>query len=110
MAGYGGSVTLLTTKDRVPGLPNIPCATRSAWFRDNVPIEPIRFIPGASPTALLFQIARFDMAVPPEDAQAAYDAASSPKEALYYDSGHALPPQAAADRHVWLAKQIGTDP
>ena len=40
------------------------CANRSAWFAENVPIEPIRFISGASPTALLFQIARFDTAVP----------------------------------------------
>jgi dienelactone hydrolase len=110
MAGYGGSVTLLTTKDRVPGLPNISCAVRSTWFADNVPIEPIRFIPGAAPTALLFQIARFDTAVPLEDAQAVYDAASSPKEVLYYDTGHGLSPQATAERFAWLAKQIGTDP
>jgi dienelactone hydrolase len=110
MAGYGGSVTLLTTKDRVPGLPNIPCATRRAWFGDNVPIEPIRFIPGAAPTALLFQIARFDTAVPLEDAQAVYAAASSPKDVFYYDTGHGLNQQATADRFNWLAKQIGIDP
>jgi dienelactone hydrolase len=110
MAGYGGSVTLLTTKERVPGLPNLSCAVRAAWFRDNVPIEPIRFIPGAAPTALLFQIARFDTAVPLEDAQAVYDAASSPKEVRYYDTGHGLSPQATADRFSWLARQIGIDP
>ncbi|GLC25258.1 alpha/beta hydrolase [Roseisolibacter agri] len=110
MAGYGGSVTLLTTKDRVPGLPNIPCATRSVWFRDNVPIEPIRFVSGAAPTALLFQIARFDTAVPLEDAQAVYDAASNPKDVLHYDTGHGLSPQATVDRFAWLARQIGIDP
>jgi uncharacterized protein len=110
MAGYGGSVTLLTTKSRVPGLPMISCETRRTWFRDNVPIEPIRFIPGASPTALLFQIARFDTAVPLEDAQAVYDAASSPKEVVYYDTGHGLNPQATVERFSWLSRQIGIDP
>lgn len=110
MAGYGGSVTLATTANRVQGLSTLSCATRYAWLRDNVPIEPIRFIPGAAPTALLFQIARFDTAVPLEDAQAVYDAASSPKEVLYYDTGHGLSPQATVDRFNWLAKQIGIDP
>ena len=110
MAGYGGSVTLATHRDRVQGLSTLSCAVRSAWFQDNVPIEPIRFIPGAAPTALLFQIARFDTAVPLEDAQAVYDAASSPKEVLYYDTGHGLNQQATVDRFNWLAKQIGIDP
>ena len=88
----------------------LPCATRTAWFQDNIPIEPIRFISGASPTALLFQIARFDTFVLPEDAQAAFDAASSPKEVFYYDTGHSLNPQAGLDRYAWLAKHIGIDP
>jgi dienelactone hydrolase len=109
-AGYGGNVTAATNKVLLPDFGKVACATRNAWLRDNVSIEPIRFIPGASPTALLFQIGRFDTAVPLEDAQAVYDAASSPKEVLYYDSGHALPPQANADRLAWLSKQIGTDP
>ena len=90
-AGYGGNVTAVTNKVLLPQLATFStCATRTAWFQDNLPIEPIRFISGASPTALLFQIARFDTAVLPEDAQAAYDAASSPKEVLYYDTGHGL--------------------
>jgi dienelactone hydrolase len=110
MAAYGGSVSLATSKNRVQGLATLSCAVRSAWFQDNVPIEPIRFIPGAAPTALLFQIARFDTAVPLEDAQAVYDAASSPKEVLYYDTGHGLSQQATVERFNWLVKQIGVDP
>jgi dienelactone hydrolase len=110
MAAYGGSVSLATSKSRVAGLPTLSCETRAVWFADNVPIEAIRFIAGAAPTALLFQIARFDTAVPLEDAQAAYTAASSPKEVFYYDTGHGLSPQATADRFTWLAKQIGIDP
>jgi fermentation-respiration switch protein FrsA (DUF1100 family) len=75
------------------------------------PIEPIRFIPHASTTALLFQAGRVDNLVPPADAQALYDAASSPnKELRWYDAGHVLPPQASTDKHDWLHKQIGIDP
>jgi uncharacterized protein len=109
-AGFGGWVTMATDRNRIQNLSAVSCATRNAWFRDNTPIEGIRFIPGASPTALLFQIARFDTAVLPEDAQAAYDAASSPKEVLHYDTGHALNPQAGMDRYAWLARQVGIDP
>jgi dienelactone hydrolase len=110
-AGFGGNVTAVTNKVLLPQLAAFTtCAQRTAWFQDNIPIEPIRFISGASPTALLFQIAKFDTFVLPEDAQAAFDAASSPKEVLYYDTGHSLNPQAGPDRYAWLAKHIGIDP
>ncbi len=110
-AGFGGNVTAVTNTVLLPQLAAFTtCAQRTAWFQDNIPIEPIRFISGASPTALLFQIARFDSFVLPEDAQAAFDAASSPKEVLYYDTGHSLNPQASLDRYAWLAKHIGIDP
>ena len=109
-AGYGGNVTARTNANLLPGLAAYPCAQRTTWFSENVPIEPIRFIPGASPTALLFQIARLDVAVLLADAQAVYDAASSPKEVLYYDTGHGFNAQATTDRYAWLAKQIGIDP
>ena len=110
-AGYGGNVTAATGKVLLPLLPQFSCANRSAWFAENVPIEPIRFISGASPTALLFQIARLDPAVPLEDAQAAYDAASNPKEVVYYDTGHNfLPSSALTDRYNWLSKQLAMDP
>jgi len=109
-AGFGGDVTHSTNAANLQVvMGGLSCATRNAWFRNMVPIEPIRYISGASPTALLFQIARFDTAVLPDDAQAAYDAASSPKEVLYYDSGHGLTPQAPGDRYAWLARQIGID-
>ena len=109
-AGHGGHVTLATNKTLLQNLSTLSCATRTAWFRDMTPIEAVRFIPGAAPTALLFQIGRFDTAVLPEDAQAVYDAASSPKEVRYYDTGHVLNSQAVIDRFAWLAKQVGIDP
>lgn len=76
-AGHGGQVSLATNKNRLQTLSAVSCATRNAWFRSMVPIESIRYIPGASPTALLFQIARFDSGIPLEDAQLAYNAAST---------------------------------
>ena len=109
-AGYGGTVTAATNKVLLPYLATVSCEARNAWLQHMTPIEPIRFIPGASPTALLFQIARYDTAVPLEDAEAAYEAASAPKEVLYYDTGHGLNAQANQDRFSWLSKQIGIDP
>ncbi|MDF1503453.1 carboxypeptidase regulatory-like domain-containing protein [Roseisolibacter sp. H3M3-2] len=110
-AGMGGHVTAVTNAVLLPQLNTFStCAARAAWFRENVPIEPIRFIPNAAPTALLFQIGKFDANVLLADAQALYDAASSPKEALYYDTGHGLNPQAIVDRYAWLATHLGTEP
>ncbi|HWK90478.1 MAG TPA: prolyl oligopeptidase family serine peptidase [Longimicrobium sp.] len=110
-AAHGGQVTGATTPANLTFLANqLSCATRNAWFRDMTPIEPIRYIPNASPTALFFQIGRFDTAVLPGDAQALYNAASSPKEVVYYDTGHGLNAQALLDRHDWLHQQIGIDP
>lgn len=109
-AAMGGHVSFLTTPLALAGFFNTwACEPRTAWLEAMVPIEPIRFIPLASPTALLFQIGRFDTAVLPADAQALYDAASNPKEVRYYDTGHGLNQQAMFDRHDWLHQQIGID-
>ncbi len=108
-AGYGGSVTMATTKNNIQQLSTVSCTARNDWFQKMTPIEPIRFIPGASPTTLLFQIARFDTNVPPVEAEAAYEAASSPKEVLFYNSDHALPVQALFDTYDWLSKHLGLD-
>ncbi|HEX8830415.1 MAG TPA: prolyl oligopeptidase family serine peptidase [Longimicrobium sp.] len=110
-AAHGGQVTGATTAANATFLANqLSCATRNAWFRNMAPIEPIRFIPNASPTALLFQIGRNDTAVLPADAQALYAAASNPKELILYDTGHGLNAQALVDRHNWLHQQLGIDP
>ena len=110
-AAMGGQVTGATTPGNLGFLANsLTCATRNAWFRAMVPIEPIRYIANASPTALLFQIGRFDNAVLPVDAQALSEAASNPKDIVFYDTGHSLNQQALFDRHDWLHAQIGIDP
>jgi fermentation-respiration switch protein FrsA (DUF1100 family) len=90
-------------------LAGLPCATRVAWLRAMTPIEPIRFVPHAPPTALLLQNGRFDTLVPVADAEALHAAAPEPKTIRWYDGGHALPSQALVDRHEWLNAQIGLD-
>jgi fermentation-respiration switch protein FrsA (DUF1100 family) len=90
-------------------LASLPCAARVAWLRAMTPIEPIRFIPHASPTPLLLQNGRTDNLVPAGDAEALHEAAPQPKTIRWYDAGHALDHQALVDRHEWLNGQIGLD-
>ena len=96
VAANGGLVTRVTTPAALSQFSTESCATRAMWFQAMTPIEPIRFLPHASTTALLFQAGRFDDLVPPADARALYDAASSPnKELRWYETGHVLPQQAS---------------
>jgi hypothetical protein len=53
VVGDGGLVTHQTGPEDFNFMAKLACATRLNWFRGMVPIEPIRFIPHASPTALL---------------------------------------------------------
>jgi fermentation-respiration switch protein FrsA (DUF1100 family) len=73
------------------------------------PIEPIRFIPHASPTPLLLQNGRSDALVPAADAQDLHTAAPEPRTIRWYDAGHGLNQQAMFDRHDWLHEKIGLD-
>ena len=110
IAANGGLVTRVTTPAALPQFTTESCATRALWMQAMTPIEPIRFIPFASTTALLFQAGRLDGLVPPADAQALYDAATSPnKELRWYETGHVLPQKALTEKHDWLHKQIGID-
>jgi dienelactone hydrolase len=111
VAANGGLVTRATLPADLPILTNQSCATRALWFEAMTPVEPIRFLPHASSTAMLFQAGRFDDLVPPSDAQALYDAATTAgKELRWYETGHVLPQQALVDKHDWLRRQIGIDP
>ncbi|HEX8361520.1 MAG TPA: alpha/beta fold hydrolase [Longimicrobium sp.] len=105
----GGWVSLRTTPEGLKFMATLSCATRNAWFQNMVPVEPIRYIGNAAPTELLFQIANLDTTVPLQDAQAVYDAASNPKEVMYYDVGHALNAQSFQDRLGWLHDKLGLD-
>ncbi len=58
VVGDGGLVSHFTGPEDFSFLASLSCATRVGWFRAMAPIEPIRFIAHASPTALLLQNGR----------------------------------------------------
>jgi dienelactone hydrolase len=109
VVGDGGLVSHFTGPEDAGFMAGLPCATRAGWFRDMAPIEPIRFIAHASPTALFLQNGRMDGLVPVADAQALHAAAPEPRTIRWYDAGHSLNQQAAFDRLDWLHQEIGLD-
>ena len=110
VVGDGGLVTHFTGPEDLNYMAGLSCTKRLDWFRAMAPIEPIRFIPHASPTALLLQNGRLDNLVPMADGEALQSAAPEPKTIRWYDAGHGLTQQAAFDRHDWLHEQIALDP
>ena len=110
VVGDGGLVTRNTSPADLPFMASLSCATRVAWFREMVPIEPIRFIELAKPTPLLLQNGTADPYIPQADAQLLHNAASEPKKSLWYNAGHNLNQQALFDSHDWLVEKIGLDP
>ena len=109
VVGDGGLVSHFTGPEDRTFMASLSCATRVDWFRDMTPVEPIRFIAHASPTALLLQSGRLDDLVPAADAEALHAAAPEPKTIRWYNAGHGLNQQAAWDRHDWLHEEIGLD-
>ena len=110
VVGDGGLVTRSTSPADLPFMASLSCATRVAWYREMVPIEPIRFIGLAKPTPLLLQNGKTDMFIPEADAQLLHNAAPEPKKTLWYNAGHNLNQQALFDAHDWFVAQIGLDP
>jgi dienelactone hydrolase len=110
VVGDGGLVTHATVPDALPFLASLSCATRVAWFREMIPVEPIRFIGFTKPTPLLLQNGLTDNLVRAVDAELMHNAAPQPKTILWYNAGHNLNQQAVFDRHDWLVVQIGLDP
>jgi len=109
VVGDGGLVSHFTGPEDLGFMGSLSCATRVGWFRLMAPIEPIRFIPHASPTPLLLQNGRLDVLVPEADAQALHRAVPEPRTIRWYDAGHGLNSQALIDRHDWLNARIGLD-
>src|SRR5688572_24370225 len=110
VVGNGGLVTRLTSPADLPLMATLSCAARVAWFREMVPIEPIRFIGLATPTPLLLQNGQTDQFIPTADAQLLHNAAPEPKTIRWYNAGHNLTQQALFDSHDWLVEHIGLDP
>jgi uncharacterized protein len=110
VVGDGGLVSHFTGAEDSNGiLADLSCPSRVGWLQAMTPIEPIRFVALAPPTALLLQSGRVDNLVPMADAQALQAAAPQPRTVRWYEAGHALDQQAAFDRLDWLHEQIGLD-
>ena len=107
--GDGGLVSHFTGPEDFGFLGSLSCATRLDWFRAMAPIEPIRFIPHASPTVLVLQNGRLDNLVPTADAEELHAAAPDTKTIRWYAAGHGLNQQASFDRLDWLHEKIGLD-
>jgi uncharacterized protein len=72
------------------------------------PLDAIHYVGHEAPTALLFQSARLDQGVPESDAKAFFDAASEPKQLIWYDAGHEMNlPAVSKDRNEFLRRELG---
>jgi dienelactone hydrolase len=113
MSGDGGLVTHLTGPDDVAMHSYIGSSflllsdeRRQLWLEAMWPIEPIHYVGRAAPAALFFQNGLRDSAVPTYDARLYQQAGSEPKDILWYDSGHGLPPEAFRDQLKWVHRHV----
>ena len=68
--------------------------------------DPLRAVRKLDGRPLLVVHGRSDRTVKPEQAQRLFDAAPEPKEILWFDAGHRLPPAAGDAAAEWLARKI----
>ena len=71
------------------------------------PIDAVNYLPHVAPNALFLQFGNEDTRPSPEQGREAQAAASSPKQAKWYDGGHELNDQAEKERDDWLAERLG---
>jgi dienelactone hydrolase len=109
LVGDGGLVTHFHADDPNGPLSELTAEQRDRWVKAMQPIEPIRFVGRAAPSALLFLSGRRDQFVPVADAEALHKAASEPKTVKWYDADHFLNAQAEQDLYEWLGAQVGID-
>lgn len=88
------------------GSPLAPEA-RDAFLGQMAPLDPIARVAALAPAPLLFQFGTDDPHIPPERAQALFDAARAPKQLHWYPAGHELDAAATRDRIGWLVEQLG---
>ncbi len=81
------------------------------WLEKMRPLSAINYVPKAAPTPLLFQFARRERIFNESAMLRYYEAASRPKQILWYDTGHELnDPRALADRARWLERELKLKP
>lgn len=69
-------------------------------------IDTAEFVDNLAPAALLLQGGRWDAVVPALDLDTLHERASEPKELRWYDAGHELGQEAAAERVEWLSERL----
>lgn len=76
------------------------------FISDLEPLDAVHYIPNASPARLFFQFAHHDELVSKDQANLYYDAASSPKEIAWYETGHLFSncDEAFQDRMRWILR------
>lgn len=80
---------------------------KEAIYRKTVEdIDPILFVPNASPAKIMFQMGRSEEYFGRDKPQSLADAASEPKIVQWYDAGHLLNEKARQDRDRWLVEEL----
>lgn len=70
-------------------------------------VDPINYVSRASPSSVLFQFSKTDKYISKTTASAFADAASNPKQVIWYDTDHAMNLDAVRkDRTDWLTRQL----
>jgi predicted esterase len=70
------------------------------------PLDPVNYLGKAKGVPLLLQFATHDEYVAKEKAELFANSASAPKEVRWYDTGHEMNTNAAADRVAWLETNL----
>lgn len=88
-------------------LPRMPANVRGRWLAAMRPVEGIGYVSRVTPGSILFQNGRRDPYVPADKAALLHRTAGASHTVQWYDTGHALPPQARIDRWQFLSERIG---
>lgn len=87
---------------------NAKPADVAAYKKELEPLDPILAVAKLAPAPVFYQFATKDEHVPAPRPQEFYDATKARKLLGTYEAGHDLtPPEVAADRVAWLAKELG---
>jgi len=83
-----------------------------AYLAPLAPLDAVHWIHRAAPAHLFFQFARRDEFITRREAEAYYEAASSPRRVVWYDADHLFTgaPEARLERARWLAERLGFAP
>ena len=88
-------------------LPKLEGEAREMFIEQMSGIDPITHVSNLSPASVFFQFGTEDPHVPKARAEEFFASAKEPKEVRWYECGHGLNSNAAADRKAWLKENLG---